>query len=167
LNPSTKVDTIALSGRCVGFSQSGFARNAMSPLPIAGSPAGNRSARLEGVVQVFDPAMCCPTGLCGPGVDPVLLTIARDLRWLQAAGVTVERFGLAQQPGSFATNTVVSDLMNAHGDDALPATLVNGRLLLHGKYPDRDLLLAALGAARAAPAEGSAQPCCEPGSGCC
>lgn len=139
----------------------------MSSLPIAGSPPENRSARLEGVVQLFDPAMCCPTGLCGPGVDPALLTIARDLRWLQAAGVTVERFGLAQQPGSFATNPVVSELMQAHGDGALPATLVNGKLLVHGSYPDRDLLLAALGAAPAAPAEGSAQPCCEPGSGCC
>jgi len=139
----------------------------MSSLPIAGSQPENRSARLEGTVQVFDPAMCCPTGLCGPGVDPALLTIARDLRWLQAAGVTVERFGLAQQPGSFATNTVVSELMKAHGDDALPATLVNGRLLLHGSYPARDLLLSALGAAPAAPTEGAAQPCCEPGSGCC
>jgi hypothetical protein len=139
----------------------------MSSLPIASSEPEGRSTRLEGVVQVFDPAMCCPTGLCGPGVDPALLAIARDLRWLQASGVTVERFGLAQQPGSFATNRVVSELLQAHGDDALPATLVNGRLLLHGRYPSRDLLVSALGAEPTAPAEGSAPPCCEPGSGCC
>jgi hypothetical protein len=139
----------------------------MSSLPIAGSQPEGGPVRLEGVVQVFDPAMCCSTGLCGPGVDPALLTIARDLRWLRAAGVTVERLGLAQQPGSFATNTVVAELMNRVGDAALPATLVNGKLLLHGSYPTRDLLLTALGAASAAAAEGSTQPCCEPGSGCC
>ena len=139
----------------------------MSSLPIAGSQPEERSAKLDGVVQVFDPAMCCPTGLCSPGVDPALLTIARDLRWLQAAGVTVERFGLAQQPGSFTANAIVAELMNSVGDAALPATLVNGKLLLHGSYPARDLLLTALGAASAAAAEGSTQPCCEPGSGCC
>ncbi|MBP6774755.1 MAG: arsenic metallochaperone ArsD family protein, partial [Gemmatimonadaceae bacterium] len=39
--------------------------------------------RLSGTVAVFDPALCCPTGVCGPGVDPALLQIARDLRWLE------------------------------------------------------------------------------------
>ena len=95
---------------------------------------------------VFDPAMCCPTGLCGPGVDPALLTIARDLRWLESQGVTVERHGLAQSADVFVAQPKVTDLMQAFGDGGLPATLVNGAVLTHGRYPTRDELLVALGA---------------------
>ena len=27
-------------------------------------------------VEIFDPAMCCSTGVCGPGVDPELTRVA-------------------------------------------------------------------------------------------
>lgn len=115
---------------------------------------------------MFDPAMCCSTGLCGPGVDPALLTLARDLRWLQAAGVTVERFGLVQQPEAYTRSAVVADLMKTAGESALPATVVNGKLLLHGAYPTRELLVSALGGSPSSlGATGAA--CCDPGTGCC
>jgi hypothetical protein len=29
--------------------------------------------------QVFDPAMCCSTGVCGPEVDPALVRFAVDV----------------------------------------------------------------------------------------
>ena len=45
-------------------------------------------------VQVFDPAMCCSTGVCGPSVDPVLPRFAADLEWLKSKGVQVERYNL-------------------------------------------------------------------------
>jgi hypothetical protein len=32
---------------------------------------------------VFDPAMCCSTGVCGPSVDPELARFAADLDWLK------------------------------------------------------------------------------------
>lgn len=121
---------------------------------------------LAGSVAVYDPAMCCPTGLCGPGVDPALLTIVRDLRWLEKQGVHVERFGLAHQPGAFSASARVAGLMQAFGDAALPAVLVNGDVLCHGRYPTRAELAAALAAPAAAPSAGAA-PCCTPGSGCC
>jgi hypothetical protein len=121
--------------------------------------------RLQGVVQVFDPAMCCPTGLCGPGVDPALLVAARDFRWLETKGVSVERFGLTQQPAAFAGNPQVAGLLQAFGDAALPATLVNGSVLVHGRYPTRNEVLAALSAAPGP--ESPATGCCSPGSDCC
>ena len=46
-------------------------------------------------LQVFDPAMCCSTGVCGPSVDPALAHFASDLEALKSAGVVVERFNLA------------------------------------------------------------------------
>lgn len=99
---------------------------------------------LSGHVQVFDPAMCCSTGLCGPGVDPALMQIARDLRWLTSKGVRVERFGLSQEPQAFVGNARVSELMQAHGDGGLPAVLINGSVVAHGRYPTRAELVNAL-----------------------
>jgi hypothetical protein len=106
------------------------------------------SDKIAGTVSVYDPAMCCPTGVCGPGVNPALLTIMRDLRWLENRGATVERFGLAHQPNAFVANSRVSELMQEFGNDALPVVLVNGDVFCHGRYPSRDELVAALEARR-------------------
>lgn len=53
-------------------------------------------------VQVFERAVCCSTGVCGPNVDPVLVRFASDLDWLKGQGVNVERNNLSQQPQAFA-----------------------------------------------------------------
>jgi hypothetical protein len=134
------------------------------PLQVPVAPASTATATAA-VVQVYDPAMCCPTGLCGPGVDPALLAVSRDLRWLESQGVRVDRFGLSQTPDAFVSNPKITGLMQAFGDRALPATLVNGEVLTFGKYPTRDELTQALAQSpTAAPATDS---CCTPGSGCC
>lgn len=53
-------------------------------------------------VRIFDPAMCCSTGVCGPSVDPKLVRFSADLDWLKSQGVAVERFNLSQEPAAFA-----------------------------------------------------------------
>ncbi len=124
--------------------------------------------RLSGTVAVFDPALCCPTGVCGPGVDPALLQIARDLRWLEAQGATVVRAGLSQEPQAFVANAKVSGLMQAFGDGALPAVLVNDTVLAYGRYPSREELVAAMSSAPSTAAPDSqSDSCCAPGTGCC
>ncbi|MDH3390414.1 MAG: arsenic metallochaperone ArsD family protein, partial [Desulfobulbaceae bacterium] len=30
-------------------------------------------------IEIYDPPMCCPTGVCGPNVDPELVQFAADL----------------------------------------------------------------------------------------
>jgi hypothetical protein len=42
-------------------------------------------------MKIFEPAMCCPTGLCGVGVDPELLRISTVLDTLKRHGVIVDR----------------------------------------------------------------------------
>lgn len=88
-------------------------------------------------IEVFDPAMCCSTGICGPSVDPALVRFAADLDWLAAQGVTVERFNLAQQPGAFAERPAVTEALNAKGEDALPLLLADGVAVSEGRYPSR------------------------------
>jgi hypothetical protein len=137
-------------------------------LPLGAETIATRN--MAGTVEVYDPAMCCSTGICGPGVDPALLRITRDLRWLQSQGVPVSRCGLTQEPEAFASNARVAGLMAAFGDGALPATLVNGAVLAHGRYPTRDELVAALTTLDGSPGEAGnpdGSGCCAPGSGCC
>jgi hypothetical protein len=88
-------------------------------------------------VEIYDPAMCCSTGVCGPSVDPALTQFAADVDWLGTAGVQVRRFGLSSEPGKFVENSAVSGLLKDKGDDALPAVLVDGALQCAGRYPTR------------------------------
>ena len=106
-------------------------------------------------VQVFDPPMCCPTGVCGPSVDPVLPRFVSDLAWLARHGVAIERYNMAQELPVFMADAVVSDrLMNG---GTLPFVLVDGRMLCEGTYPTRDALAAAVGIALDAADQASAQ----------
>jgi len=91
-------------------------------------------------MQVFDPAMCCSTGVCGPSVDPVLPQFAADLAWLKSKGVDVERYNLAQQVAAFAANLVVKQALNAKGTKCLPMVLVDGEVKSEGIYPTRKQL---------------------------
>ena len=63
------------------------------------------------VLQVFDPPMCCSTGVCGPKVNPTLPRFAADLNWLKSQGVHVERFNLAQNPDAFTKDSVVEQML--------------------------------------------------------
>ncbi len=114
-------------------------------------------------VEVFDPAMCCPTGVCGPAVDPALVRFAADLDWLVSQKVEVARHGLSQDPGAFVRNTVVAAAIRER-DDALPLVLVDGKVVAQGSYPDRVALARAVGVEATATTDPapSAQPCCAP-----
>ena len=97
------------------------------------------------LVQVYDPAMCCSTGVCGPSVDPALARFATDLDWLTREGARVERFSLSQQPAAFTSNTVVRTTLHEQGPESLPMVLVDGVVVCQGKYPSRATLAKLLG----------------------
>ena len=101
-------------------------------------------------IQVFDPPMCCSTGVCGPGVDPALARFAADLEWLRGQGNAVERFNLAQQPGAFTANAAVKAALAQSGTRCLPLIVIDGWIVSSGTYPERETL------ARAAAMKGEA-----------
>jgi AhpD family alkylhydroperoxidase len=90
------------------------------------------------VVEVFDPPMCCSTGVCGPNVDPALAGFAASLQWLAGEGVKVERYTLSQQPQAFAANPVVKAALEKEGLPCLPLILVDGQIASKGCYPRRE-----------------------------
>lgn len=119
-------------------------------------------------VHVFDPAMCCSTGVCGPSVDAQLVRFAADLDWLKTQGVAVERFNLSQQPAAFAGDATVKQALEARGEASLPLVKVNGEVKCSGTYPSREQLAAWAGVASSSAAAPRAKTggCCGP-SGCC
>ncbi len=92
---------------------------------------------MPAVIRVFDPAMCCSSGVCGPSVDPKLVRFAADLDWLAGQGAAVERFNLGQQPGAFAEDAAVKAVLETKGDAGLPLVKVNGEIKSSGVYPSR------------------------------
>lgn len=88
-------------------------------------------------LNVYDPPMCCSTGVCGPSVDPKLVAFASDLDWLKRQGVEVERFNLAQQPAAFMQVEAVKSLLQKEGDACLPMIVADGKIISQGRYPGR------------------------------
>jgi len=92
------------------------------------------------LLEVYEPAMCCSTGVCGPDVDDKLITFAQDVRWLESEGVTVKRYNLAQEPEKFKEHSSVLLRLQSEGSEILPILLVNGEIISEGGYPDREQL---------------------------
>lgn len=89
-------------------------------------------------MQIFEPAMCCSTGLCSVGVDPELLRISTVLNSMEKNGVTVERYNLTNSPQEFITNKVVNNFIKANGVDGLPITVLDGEIIISGRYPKNE-----------------------------
>jgi len=115
-------------------------------------------------IHVFDPALCCSTGVCGVEVDQQLVGFAADVDWAKQNGADIERFNLAQTPLAFAENTVVKAFLERSGSDALPLILVDGEVALAGRYPNRAEL--ARWAAISVTKQQAPSGCCS-GSSCC
>lgn len=86
-------------------------------------------------VEVFDPPMCCSTGICGPSVDPELVNFASSLKQIAVDDVLVTRHNLSQEPGFFVENEVIRSLLNTAGETILPIVMVDGEVRSKGRYP--------------------------------
>jgi len=91
-------------------------------------------------IDVYDPAMCCSTGVCGPDVDDSLTDFANDVKWMKSQGIEVNRFNLGQEPEAFKSNPVVIARLQNAGSDILPIIFINGERVSEGAYPDRNQL---------------------------
>lgn len=87
------------------------------------------------VVELFDPPMCCPTGLCGPTLDQTLLDVNEMILALQAEGVNVARYQMTSHPQAFTSNPDVMRLVREKQMAALPITIVRGQVVKVGAYP--------------------------------
>lgn len=88
-------------------------------------------------IEVFEPALCCNTGVCGDDVDQALLTFSADMDWLRSQGGDIARFNLASEPMAFAQRDSVAAFLKLSGSEGLPLVLVDGVTAVTGRYPGR------------------------------
>jgi hypothetical protein len=91
-------------------------------------------------IEIFDPPMCCPTGLCGPAIDPALLKMNNAILALKKQNVIVDRYNLRSDYMLIKENKLVMDLIHKNGLKILPITLVEGKLFKLGEYPSYEEL---------------------------
>ncbi len=91
-------------------------------------------------IEVYDPPMCCSTGVCGPEPEDHLARFSADLAWLKHQGVEVRRYNLSQEPAAFTANPQVKQIVDATGGDGLPVVVVDGRVVSQEVYPTRQQL---------------------------
>lgn len=94
-----------------------------------------RTANEPSVVELFDPPMCCPTGLCGPTLDQTLLDVNEMVLALTTEGIPVARYQMTSQPQAFLNNVEVIRLVREREMAALPITVVQGKVIKIGEYP--------------------------------
>ncbi len=111
-------------------------------ISLTGLPAATVNMPVD--VALFDPPMCCPTGLCGPALDQILLDVNEMILALQAHGTRVERYQMTSQPQQFINNSDVMRLVREQQLAALPITLVHNRVVKVGAYPSLDEVRVAL-----------------------
>ncbi|PKO12797.1 MAG: arsenical resistance operon transcriptional repressor ArsD [Chloroflexi bacterium HGW-Chloroflexi-10] len=86
-------------------------------------------------VEIFDPPMCCPTGMCGPTIDQTLLDVSEMIAGLQADGYIIERYQMSSHPSSFTANAEVMKLIREKQMAALPIVVIHGQIIAEGRYP--------------------------------
>ncbi|HHX61682.1 MAG TPA: arsenite efflux transporter metallochaperone ArsD [Epulopiscium sp.] len=91
-------------------------------------------------IEIFDPAMCCSTGVCGPSIDSELMRMATVINSLKEKGIIIKRHGLSSEPQDFISNQVISNILQKEGADILPVTLIDDEVAKTKEYPTNEEL---------------------------
>ena len=84
-------------------------------------------------IEIYDPAMCCSTGVCGPSIDQELLRVATLIDNLTKNGADITRYNLSSEPQAFVSNEEVKRLLS-EDNDILPITVVDGKVVKTKEY---------------------------------
>ncbi|MCH5249260.1 MAG: arsenite efflux transporter metallochaperone ArsD [Lachnospiraceae bacterium] len=115
-------------------------------------------------MKIYEPAMCCPTGLCGVSVDPELLRISTVLNTLKENGIEVARYNLTSAPMEFVNNKSVAEFLKKFGPDKLPVIEVDDFIVITGRYPSNEEFTSWL---ELSPELLGVSSCCEDSPCCC
>ena len=91
-------------------------------------------------IEIFEPSLCCPTGVCGPEPDLSLIELQNTINILSKALVEVKRYAINQVPLAFTGNPVVKQFITTEGPGKLPLTLLDGKIIKKGSYATLDEL---------------------------
>ncbi len=107
-------------------------------VPSKSKILNNRGDNSMKKMYIYEPAMCCPTGICGVSVDPELLRISTVINSLKKNGIEVERYNLSDAPQKFIDNKAVNRFLNEKGVDGLPVIIIDDKIVISGRYPTNE-----------------------------
>ncbi len=92
-------------------------------------------------IKVFEPPMCCSSGMCGPVPDESVVNFNALTKKIEADGHKIKRFTLNQGAADFEAETQVMAVLEDEQLKALPMTVINGRIMKKGAYPTHEEIL--------------------------
>ena len=119
-------------------------------------------------MYIYEGAMCCSTGVCGPSPDEDLMRVSSLVDKLNKSGANIHRYNLTNNTKEFVENKTINKLLREKGEDILPVVMVNGEVLMTGKYPSNEEFYEMLFLTDEAKEDtnNDGGSCCS-GSGCC
>ncbi len=86
-------------------------------------------------IVIYDPPMCCSTGVCGPNPDQTLINLQDTLAEVKKLGIEVERYLITQSPQKFKENPEVIKLIQEQQLKVLPITTYEDKIVKTSTYP--------------------------------
>jgi hypothetical protein len=86
---------------------------------------------------IYEGAMCCSTGVCGPEPDQALIAWNETIKKLQSqynGQLNIIRASLAFNSLMFFANKEVFQLVKDNGGTILPITAINGEIVARQRY---------------------------------
>jgi hypothetical protein len=85
---------------------------------------------------IYEGAMCCSTGVCGPEPNKELIELNEALIRLQKEfeEVNAVRASMSFNLSMFLENQEISQLVKENGLGVLPITTINGKIIARKKY---------------------------------
>ena len=88
-------------------------------------------------IIIFEGALCCSTGICGPEPNKALIELNENLKRLKTERPDVEitRASLTFNLETFLENNEILEMVKTQGPDILPVTTLNGKVVAERRYP--------------------------------
>jgi hypothetical protein len=102
-------------------------------------------------LTIYEEAMCCSTGVCGPDPDTELVEVthATDKLEEEFTDVEITRANMSSDIEQFLQHEDVSDAVESDGPSVLPITTVNDEIIAKGEYLSYDELASTIDDQRA------------------
>ena len=85
---------------------------------------------------IYEGAMCCTTGVCGPEPNKELIEFNETLKKLHSEfkELNAIRASMSFNLSMFLENNEISRLVKENGLNVLPVTVINGKIVAKQKY---------------------------------
>jgi hypothetical protein len=96
---------------------------------------------------IYEGAMCCSTGVCGPEPDQSLIAFNDTVKRLQndyGNRLTIMRASLTFNTLIFLSHPEIARLVKENGPQVLPITTLNGEIIARQKYLSSEELKAVI-----------------------